>query len=521
MIKKLYNTFFLTKYEKYLYKKFYINKNKIRKQNTILIQTVEDHFYYGLFGQIASSLRAKNTINVEQIVIRNLNVGAYSSILGFFKNIFIHTYFRDLKWIKLYSSFANDVAFRYEEFINPFKAIQFLVQSYYIFKQLKTKNDILNINYSDISIGELIYDSYLRYKPAPTVDIKDYFLYLIIYKSLKNIYISKKYFKKSKPLILLTSYSSYIQHGIVVKVALQNNVFVYSFGNEQKLEKRLSLNDFYHTANFKNYSTDFKIKNINKSLLQEANQLLKNRLKGHIDIATSYMKESAYKVSVNILPNVEGHLIIFLHDFYDSIYNYGDLVFVDFIEWIEYTIKVLEKNNIPYYLKPHPNQIEDSAKVIENLKLKYPKLNILSSKITNKQLVDAKISCGVTVYGTVAHELVYMGVPVIMCAQNPHSSYTFTYEAKNMEEYKNFLLDFDKLSLPKDYKQQVESFYYMHNLNKTDSEINLLKIISEFRKLNLVDNQEKFDKFNDLIEKLDKNEAFNNFINIELGPKLI
>jgi hypothetical protein len=61
---------------------------------------------------------------------------------------------------------------------------------------------------------------------------------------------------------------------------------------------------------------------------------------------------------------------------------------------------------------------------------KYPNVKLLSEKVTNKQLVAAGVKLGITVYGTVAHELAYMGIPIITCGDNPHSGYNFCYEAK-------------------------------------------------------------------------------------------
>jgi len=517
MIRKLFKTFISSEVETKMFKFFKkrCNNTKIKKNckiNTILVQTVEDYFYYGLFGKIISDIKDTRNINVEQIVIRNLSVGASKSFTGFLKSIFIYNRYKDKKWINLYSSFCDSVAIQYENSVNINTDIKLLVQSYQIFKMIKCKSDILNISYKGIELGELIYDSYLRYKPAPTINCNDYYLIVIIWQGLRNVTLTKMYFFDYNIKILLSSYSSYIQHGIATQVALKNNIKVFTFGNEQSLEKELSINDMYHTSAFLQYRQEFNKKKNTTLLLKEAQILLNSRLNGKIDIATSYMKESAYKIKINNIPNVAGSIVIFLHDFYDSIYNYGKLVFLDFIDWIEFTIKTLDEYNIDYYLKPHPNQIEDSAKVLDNLIIKYPHIKVLSSKITNRQLVDRNISTGISMYGTVAHELVYMGVPVILSAQNPHSSYSFCFESTTKNEYKNYIKNYKKLTLPIDYKEQVESFYYMHNLNNTKEELALLDIISQFRKINKLNSNDQITKFEEYIDSLSNNKAYNIFV---------
>jgi hypothetical protein len=297
---------------------------------------------------------------------------------------------------------------------------------------------------------------------------------------------------------------------------LNQDIVIYSFGNEQNMAKQLSKFNIYHTASFLKYKNDYINLNITRN---NAEKFLDERLNGKIDIATSYMKESAYKIKINNIPDVKNNIIIFLHDFYDSMYNYGDLVFCDFLSWVEYTIMILEKYKIPFYLKPHPNQIEDSAKVVDNLIKKFPSIKILSSKITNKQLVDGGIKAGISMYGTVAHELTYMGIPVILSAQNPHSSYDFCFEAKSKDEYENLIKDYLLLKLPNDYKEQVESFYYIHNLNKTKEEIELLEVIAKFRQIGTIYTQEELNKFKQYSNEIKINEAFKNFIE-ELGNQI-
>jgi hypothetical protein len=509
-VKKIYHTFKLNKYEIEIYKHFNNKHNSItNKKNIILIQAVEDTFYYGLFGQIITCLKEKKDIKVNQIAIRNLSVGSSINIFNFLKSVLLCNRIRDKKWTKLYSSFCDDVAFYYEGNFNIYDDIGLFMKSYKIFKKLNHKQDILDIKYDGVDIGDLIYDSYLRYKPAPTVNIKDFYLLTVIFKALKNIKIVKDYIQKHNIKVLLTSYSSYIQHGIAVRIMLNQDIIVYSFGNEQNMAKELTKLSIYHTASFLNYKNDYINLNITKN---NAQKFLGERLNGKIDIATSYMKESAYKIKINNIPDVKNSIIIFLHDFYDSMYNYGNLIFCDFLSWVEYTIIILEKYKIPFYLKPHPNQIKDSVKVVDNLIKKFPNAKILSSKITNKQLVDGGIKAGISMYGTVAHELTYMGIPVILSAQNPHSSYNFCFEAKSKKEYESLIKDYLLLKLPNDYKEQVESFYYMRNLNKTKEEMGLLETIAKFRQIDVIYTQEELNKFKKYSDKIKTNKAFKNFI---------
>ena len=517
MLKKIYHIFFLSKVEKKLYNYFNKKNDDIsmdKATDIVLIQCVEDYFYFGLFGEITLALKSKRSVHVEQYVVRSLTLGASKNMRSALISVFFANRFRDNKWIKLYSSYCDNVAYRHEGSTTLLSDIRFFNKAYKIYKSLKSKDELLKLEIDNIKVGDLIYDSYLRYKPAPTLKIDDFYLCIIIWQAFRNIYMTKKYFNAKKPSILLNSYSTYIQHGISARVALLYGTKVFTFGNYQTFSKELKIDYPYHTSNYKNYMSLFNEFEEKEKKLDVAKLALENKLLGKLDTSLAYMKSSAYIESSEKLPNVEGSIIVFLHDFYDSPHVYGNMVFPDFLEWIEFTIKVLKKNKIPFYLKEHPNQIEESKDVIKGLKKKYPFLQFVSSKITNKQLVEAGIKAGVSVYGTVAHELAYMGVPVIMCAENPHSSYNFCFVGNSKEDYSDLLINYEKLVFSSNTKKDIESFYYMHNCNKTNDESNLIHSFVElFTYTSKQAYEIDLDTYNELRNKIINNVAFTNFIN--------
>jgi hypothetical protein len=199
--------------------------------------------------------------------------------------------------------------------------------------------------------------------------------------------------------------------------------------------------------------------------LELADSALSARMAGIVDGATAYMKKSAYTESEDTVPNVSGAVVIFLHDFFDSPHVYRELVFPDFWEWACFTIDTLKEANVPIFVKPHPNQVSLSGNVLSDLKLRYPDVSIIPSSVTNKQLAEAGLACGVTVYGTVAHELAYLGVPTIACAHHPHVSFNFCRTARSRDEYAEYLRSYAKPGIDKlNMRRESLIFYYMHNL---------------------------------------------------------
>ena len=139
-------------------------------------------------------------------------------------------------------------------------------------------------------------------------------------------------------------------------------------------------------------------------------------------------------------------------------------------------------NRLKIFWKPHPNQIVASAEVVAELARRYPDIQFLSSRITNKQLVDAGITCAITVYGTVAHELAYLGVPVIACGDHPHISFDFCFTARTVSEYDRLVTGYNGLVFDREeMRRQSLAFYYMHSLNVSVSERALLKAMEQYR----------------------------------------
>lgn len=446
---------------------YFANARRCSKSSAdvMLVQCVEDLFYFGLFGQIVTSLREQRSIRVEQFVLRSLNVDEAKSFWVFTKSRLVMNTLYSHKWIRLYKSFCDSVGYSSTSF-QPLNDLVDLYRAWACWHKLDTKKALIDLVIDGVIVGDLINDSFLRFKPAPTVNMKDIYLWISIWQAYRDVRRAKKYFARVRPKIYLTSYTTYIQHGVAVRVALQTGVRVFSFSNYQEFAKELAIGDWVHTKNPDNYASEFAKFDNQEEKLALAEAALSARMAGYVDNATAYMKKSAYsESSMDVIPDVDGALVIFLHDFFDSPHVYREMVFPDFWEWVCFTIETLKNANIRFFVKPHPNQINLSEGVLKELILRYPDIHIISPRISNKQLAQAGVACAVTVFGTVAHEMAFLGVPTVACARHPHISFNFCYTAKTRETYAEYLQSAvvfkdDKLGL----RKQALQFYYMHNL---------------------------------------------------------
>lgn len=455
---------------------------RYKSSQTVVVQCVEDYYYLGLFAELILALKRSSEINVEQLVVRNLRPGSSLSLRAYISSLLFSNFWTDSKWVHIYASFCDRVAYRHSGFSFTFRDLADLKRAFSIWRGLKFKEDVLLLSIDGVVVGDLIYDSYLRFKPAPTLNIEDVYLLIIIWQSIRCVRIAKDYFSERNPKLFLTSYASYIQHGIPVRVALMQGVSVFSMGNYQEFVKKLELEDWLHTRNHTCYNKDWQGLNEQDEKLKLANLYLSKRLAGQIDAATYYMQRSAYEDSGESIPDVRNGLVIFLHDFFDSPHCYRWMLFPDFLEWIEYTLRLAQQNNLKIFVKPHPNQLPESAIVVKELMVKYPGVSFLSPRITNTQLVAGGMSCALTVYGTVAHEMAFLGMPVITCGDHPHSDFDFCFNARDYAEYDQLILGYKSLSIDKQkMREQSLAFYFMHSLNISAGEVSLLKCVEKYR----------------------------------------
>lgn len=450
----------------------------------VLVQCVEDYFYYVLFGEIVAGLRASGPVRIEQYSARSIRAGSSITFKHMFWNSVRENCFSDWKWRRLYGAFADRTAYRATGWLHPWTALRLWWTARRLWRGLKSVDDLAQLTAQGIWIGDLIIDSYIRFKPSPSVDLSDPYLFVVIRQALKNICKATRYIKRKKPRLLLTSYTTYIQHGIPARVAARHGVLVYAFSNSQEFTTQITSETPWHTRDGRNYKTDFSKLPDQTEKLKSAERQLNDRLSGKIDAATSYMKKSAYGSAATSEFFAQNMPVIFLHDFYDSVHVYRWICFHDFWSWICFTIDTLKAAKIAFAVKPHPNQVAASSNALNLLLEKYPDLKVIPTSVTNDQLVRSGMTCAVTVYGTVASEMAFMGVPTISCGDNPHIGFDFCHTARSHEEYAKLLLDHHQLGKICREEMQRESciFYYMHNLHLGRSEQVLKDKIMELRR---------------------------------------
>jgi hypothetical protein len=433
---------------------------------TLALQCVPDLTFMVAMAEQARHLARQHGARIDLVVVRSVSGAVGLGVLASLKRSAPLTWLRMRQWRNMLGPLAPRVAYHSRSWARPLGDLCDLVLAWRAWRRAAASTGPFRMRIDGIEVGDLVVDSCLRFQPSPRFEARRAFVCALVWQAHRDVRRAQAYFRRHRPIAYLTSYTTYIEHGVAVRAALAAGVPVRAYGNLQRFGVPVTADYPYHTLDAGDYADGFARLDEPDAARREAERGLTARLAGGIDEATSYMRASAYGGGETAPADVRGAVVVFLHDFYDSPHVYADLVFDDFWAWITFTIDALEQDGTPYFLKPHPNQISLSEGVLGELRAARPRARFLSPRVSNVQLARQGMVCGVTVYGTVAHELAYLGIPSIACARHPHHSFGFCRTARSAEEYRRLLAEPDARPLSDaEMKRQALAFYYMHNLH--------------------------------------------------------
>ncbi len=424
------------------------------------IQIAQDYFFLLNMKYVVKNFLKKGYTPIGIIPYNFQVLKKNSSFLEIFYELknFVLFKIRTRKWKKLYKSIG----------IKKFHTIQNVFYNKSKKKNISTqkKTDVLKIKIKNLSVGDLIYDTYLRFRAEKTIDTKDAYFEKLLYISEIIIKDLSNFFARKKISYYFTTFSSYIHHGIPCRFFLDKKINVYSYGSIHSYAKKLSIKDPLHNDNFlilkKNFS---KLKNKKTKIKQAKKEIIK-KFSGKNEISGSYLNENnAYKKKLKFINKSGINGVLFLHDFFDAPHDRGfKHIFADHYLWADFTMNCINKYNLKIAVKPHPNQIDENIKIIKILKKKYPTIKWIDSNINNLDLIK-KINFGVSINGSILYELAFFNKIGISASVNPTSSFKIFKDPKNIKEYKFFLMNPEKARIIKFSQIEACKVYYSFFLN--------------------------------------------------------
>ena len=157
--------------------------------------------------------------------------------------------------------------------------------------------------------------------------------------------------------------------------------------------------------------------------------------------------------------------VIMAHTFTDAVFNYGDLYFRDYYDWLDQTLKIAEEvDSVNWILKPHPTRkaYNEETDSIEKMfeRHKKPHMFLLPDEISAgsiKELADVLLTIG----GNAGAEFACFGIPPVIVGKPYYREFGFTLEPSDLEEYIAALKNIAEIGpLNEDQIRMARKVYY-------------------------------------------------------------
>lgn len=404
-----------------------------------------------------------------------------------------------------------------------FKAIFETLKSFFFIKKVGFDNFIKKFYYKDILLGDLIYDSYVRFDKKfinPKIDLKLLrIIFLSCYKTLKMY----EFFKNYRIQYLFIHQDCYVNNETIgTRIAYRKNIKVFKFNSSDRIfltqakkfeikEGFLPINKYFSKKRF-NSEFNFSSKKLSNFLKKRFVGKIKYSYSSARDL-TNANKLAKYFTKKNFIEKIYkkkkffDKIILFApHAFADAPHYFGiNFIFRDYYNQFVETIDYIDKNgseNILWLVRPHPSsKIYGEENIVrdyldsKNSNIKFCDHNLINTK----NLIDI-CDTVITGRGTIGLEFACYGKKPIIAGSSTYSNFGIAHQCKNKKEYFKLINSFSEIELS---KNQVifarKLLYYIETLYplKTNNIDN-----------NLIFNDKKKSITNLLNLKFDKNKPF-------------
>jgi hypothetical protein len=338
-----------------------------------------------------------------------------------------------------------------------------------VIPRLDSKSDIEEIKVDGVWIGDLVYDSYLMENKLPTIDKDSQHFQIFLLGALELFIFWLDFFDTNDVKAINVSHCVYTL-ALPLRIAIARDVPAYQIGltHAYQLQKNklFAYNDFFE---YREIFSKLPITQQKQGTI-EAEKRIKRRFAGEVGVDMSYSSKSAYGSHQHprlLKESNNQKILIATHCFFDSPHSYGNNLFPDFWEWLEFLGKLSEVTQYDWYIKTHPDYLPGTREIIEKFSRKYPKFRLLPADSSHHQIIAEGINAVLTVYGTIGFEYAALGIPVINASlNNPHIAYDFNIHPINLDQYREILMNIGEIKIDIN-RQQVFEYYYMRNIYNT------------------------------------------------------
>ncbi|MBR6257640.1 MAG: hypothetical protein IKR23_09705 [Lachnospiraceae bacterium] len=340
-----------------------------------------------------------------------------------------------------------------------------------------------------LPVGGPLYEDIIRSSDLSTLrTVRNKTAIRKILHILWMLYSLERYIKNHPPLFFIADDLAY-HEGAMIMLFKKYGASVYNSSWEaEELIETDANGRIIRRGEMANKWLKEKYAQYGNSVAEKADQMIKDRFAGKsgrdIDRQAFKGKKVLSREEMQEylgLDKEKKNVVIMAHTFTDAVFNYGDIYFRDYYDWLEKTLKTAEDvKNVNWILKPHPSRklYHESADSIEDMFARHKKdhLFMLDDSISAESIRNIA-DVLVTIGGNAGGEFACVGIPSVIAGKTYYSGFDFTKEPRDYNEYEKQLRDIaDIAPLTEKQTDTAKSVFY---LRFTD-QYNEYKYLDEF-----------------------------------------
>ena len=323
--------------------------------------------------------------------------------------------------------------------------IKNLLKMIYLFLTMKSGEDLLHYKDKNIPAGIHIYDEILRRDRLSSIERLTIRQKIYLIMSISFFYAMHDMFDRKNISYVVLPDNTY-RDGLVYEI-IKKKVIPSFTGidiNGLSMHKYQCSADYEHHCRTPDKSIVNNIVNdpkLNVRVEKYLNIRTEGKEKQH-DVMRAYSTDKiiidrAWLIKSYKLDASKPLILVTAHIFCDAPHGYPNMIFKDYEDWLVKTCVRLKNNrNVEFLIKEHPStSLYKEEGIIEKI-LDQQGLSdrLLEKNINTKSLftsIDALITCG----GTSGMEFPCFGVPVLLGAKPPYSSFSYVVSPDSEAEY--------------------------------------------------------------------------------------
>lgn len=330
-------------------------------------------------------------------------------------------------------------------YAKPWFVIRSAGQTLSIIRNLGTGERLLGLHLDDIHIGDLLYDTLIRYRPncytVGSLNVRKHFR--LIFRAVFNFHTSRRLFERYNVKAVVTSHTVYAEFGIICRIAHARGAIV--FLKDMDVFRVYGRDGNIYEHFLKVDPRELALALSDTTTVEYAEQYFQERMGGKIDqvdVKNAYTGKRVYSKAELLgmfgADTKKKNVFVMSHAFSDAPHVGGKLAFEDYYVWLRETLLALSLNaEINVFVKPHPSSYMWGEKgAVETL---LTQIGVTNVQITPADMNTLSISTiadyVVTARGTAGLEFSGFGIPALTCGESYYSGFGIALEATSREEY--------------------------------------------------------------------------------------